>query len=268
MVNNLTQEPIDKSIDVHSVTYVVFLLGHSNTNKQTQFSSVNMCIHVCVLQELKACSTGISADGGEMAPTPWKWFSLMDEALSRRHSFVSPVIVDSAIPDVFMVSPLPSRKMGKQTSSENQPKRRRKSEWVKILEMSESEDVKKKLCLEREDIRDKEALEREEKRERERLEREEKRERERLEREEKRERERLEREEKREREWLERDEKREREWLEREEKREKERLDREERRELQWREWMDKRDSENAEREERRQREFMSFIENVFKKQC
>ncbi|XP_061566237.1 trichohyalin-like [Cololabis saira] len=211
-------------------------------------------------RELKTSRTGVGMEGEETTATSWKWFSLMDEALSRRHSMVSPVLVDaSSIQDMFVVSPLSSSNI--HSGLENQAKRRRNPDWVKILEMSDSDDVRKKLCQDREEVKERAALDREEKRERERLEREEKRE-------EKRERERLEREEKREREWLEREERRERAWLEREEKREKERVDREERRELQWREWMDKRDKETAEREDRRQREFMTFIENVFKKPC
>ncbi|KAG9267191.1 hypothetical protein AMEX_G19879 [Astyanax mexicanus] len=46
-------------------------------------------------KELKCPPTGSGTENGEATAASWPWFTIMDEALGRRHSIVPPVLVAS-----------------------------------------------------------------------------------------------------------------------------------------------------------------------------
>ncbi|XP_067230729.1 uncharacterized protein si:ch73-193c12.2 [Chanodichthys erythropterus] len=153
--------------------------------------------------------------GGDAAIATWKWYAIMDGALSSEiplNHFIKPDHLTSFAQDAPPI------------------KQRKEEDWlIALREMERRQEERERQAAEREDERDRRAAAREEERDRRAAEREERRERQALEREERREREMFAREERWEKEMLAREERQEREYREREERREREAAAREER---------------------------------------
>ncbi|XP_055069106.2 uncharacterized protein [Misgurnus anguillicaudatus] len=164
--------------------------------------------------------------GGDTGITTWKWYAIMDGALSSEitlNPFITPVHISSSAQDSPPV------------------KQRKAEDWVMALrEIERLQEERERQTTEREDERDRRAAAREDERDRRAAEREVERDRRAAEREE--ERERL---------VLERERRREEEMFAREERWEKEMLAREERQEKEYREREERRDKEAAAREEK-----------------
>ncbi|XP_051561969.1 eukaryotic translation initiation factor 3 subunit A [Myxocyprinus asiaticus] len=159
----------------------------------------------------------LSIVGGDTAIATWKWYAIMDGALSSEIPF----------------SPLITPVHGSSSAQDAPPiKQRKEEDWMKALrEMERRQEERERRSAEREDERDRRAAAREEERDRRAAERETERDRRATEREDEREREALEREMRREREMFAREERWEKEMLAREERQEREHREREERRE-------------------------------------
>uniref|UniRef100_A0A3B4BV73 Uncharacterized protein n=1 Tax=Pygocentrus nattereri TaxID=42514 RepID=A0A3B4BV73_PYGNA len=157
----------------------------------------------------------LSMLGGDPCSSQWKWYSIMDQALSGEITithFASPVLVSSS-------------------GQEAPPIKRRKEQYllVALQELERRKEERERREAEREDERERRAVDREEERERRAMKREEDREKQSLERERRREQEMLARQERWERELLAREERREKEYREREERRDREAASREDR---------------------------------------
>ncbi|XP_051752098.1 uncharacterized protein si:ch73-193c12.2 isoform X1 [Ctenopharyngodon idella] len=163
------------------------------------------------LKDLKS----LSMAGGDTTIATWKWYAIMDGALSSEihlNHFIKPDHLTSFAQDAPPI------------------KQRKEEDWlIALREMERRQEERERQAAEREDERDRRAAAREEERDRRAAEREEMRERQALEREERREREMFAREERWEKEMLAREERQEREYREREERREREAAAREER---------------------------------------
>ncbi|XP_051752099.1 uncharacterized protein si:ch73-193c12.2 isoform X2 [Ctenopharyngodon idella] len=157
----------------------------------------------------------LSMAGGDTTIATWKWYAIMDGALSSEihlNHFIKPDHLTSFAQDAPPI------------------KQRKEEDWlIALREMERRQEERERQAAEREDERDRRAAAREEERDRRAAEREEMRERQALEREERREREMFAREERWEKEMLAREERQEREYREREERREREAAAREER---------------------------------------
>uniref|UniRef100_A0A9J8D1D5 Si:ch73-193c12.2 n=1 Tax=Cyprinus carpio carpio TaxID=630221 RepID=A0A9J8D1D5_CYPCA len=157
----------------------------------------------------------LSMVGGNTSIATWKWYAVMDGALSSETSlnhFITPVQVSSSAQDAPPI------------------KQRKEEDWLTaVREMEKRQEERERLASEREDERDRRAAAREEERDRRAAEREDVRERQTSEREERREREMLSRQERWEKDMLAREERLERDYREREERREREAAAREER---------------------------------------
>ncbi|XP_043098853.1 vicilin-like seed storage protein At2g18540 isoform X1 [Puntigrus tetrazona] len=153
----------------------------------------------------------LSMVGGDASVATWKWFAIMDGALSGEtplNRFITPVQVSSSAQDAPPI------------------KQRKDEDWSTALwEMERRQEERERQASEREDERDRRAAAREEERDRRAAEREEVRERQALERE----RELFARQERWEKEMMAREERQERDYREREERREREAAAREER---------------------------------------
>lgn len=184
-------------------------------------------------QDLKS----LTMVGGDTGITTWKWYPIMDNALSSEitlNPFVTPVHVSSSAQDAPPI------------------KQRKADGWVMALrEMERLQVERERRAAEREDERDRRAAAREDERDRRATERETERDR-RAE----------EREAERERQALEREERREREMFAREERWEKELLAREERQEKEYREREERREKEAAAREEKLFKLLETFLSN------
>ncbi|KAI7807589.1 uncharacterized protein LOC130557062 [Triplophysa rosa] len=175
--------------------------------------------------------------GGDTGITTWKWYAIMDNALSSEitlNSFVTPVHMSSSAQDAPPT------------------KQRKANDWVMALrEMDRLHEERERRAAEREDERDRRAAAREDERDRRAAEREAERDRRAAE-----------REAERERQALEREERRERDMFAREERWEKEMLAREERQEREYREGEERREKEAAAREEKLFKILETFLSN------
>lgn len=158
--------------------------------------------------------------GGDLLVAPWKWYAVMDQALSGElnvaHSLLTNMSGSFSMP----------------TSTQDAPpvKKRREQYWLSALqELERRQEERERRATDREEERERRAADREEERERRASEREEERERQAMEREKRREQELRSRQERWESELLAREEKREREYKEREERRDQESAAREDR---------------------------------------
>ncbi len=186
-----------------------------------------------LLQDLKS----LSMVGGDASIATWKWYAIMDGALSSKtplSHFIKPVQVSSSAQDA---PPF---------------KQRKEEDWLTaVREMERRQEERERQASEREDERDRRAAAREEERDRWAAEREVEKDRRAAE-----------REEVRERQVLEREERREREMFARQERWEKEMLAREERQEKVYREREERREREAAAREERLFKLLETFMAN------
>ncbi|KAG1960258.1 histone-lysine N-methyltransferase, H3 lysine-79 specific [Pimephales promelas] len=179
----------------------------------------------------------LSMAGGDTAIATWKWYAIMDGALSGEipiNHFTKPDQVSSFAQDAPPI------------------KKRKEEDWLIILrEMERRQEERERQAAEREDERDRRAAAREEERDRRAAEREVERDRRAAE-----------REEMREGQALEREERREREMFAREDRWEKEMLAREERQEREWREREERREREADARDERLFKVLEAFVAN------
>ncbi|XP_073707745.1 uncharacterized protein [Garra rufa] len=180
----------------------------------------------------------LSMVGGGTSTATWKWYAIMDGALSSEtplnHHFITPIQVSSSAQDTPPI------------------KQRKEEDWLTALhDLERRQEERERLTTEREDERDRRAAVREEERDRRAAEREAERDRRAVE-----------REEVRERQALEREERREREMFARQERWEKEMLVREERQERDYREREERREREAASREERLFKLLETFMAN------
>lgn len=171
----------------------------------------------------------LSMMGGDPLVTPWKWYTVMDQALSGEltvaHSLLSNLSNLSNLSSSSSHFPVPS-------SGQDAPpaKKRKEQYWLAALqELERRQEERERRAAEREEERERRAADREEERERRAAEREEERERQALEREKRREQDLLSRQERWERELQAREERREKEYREREERRDREAAAREDR---------------------------------------
>ncbi|XP_076872143.1 uncharacterized protein LOC143522224 [Brachyhypopomus gauderio] len=146
----------------------------------------------------------LSVVGGETCTAPWKWYAVMDQALSGEISCMPSI---SSIPSVLSPSPHASAAFTSpvlvSSSAQDAPPAKKKKEqyWQAALqELEKQQEERERRALERESERERQALERESRRERDLLARQERWEKELLLREERREREYREREERRDKE--------------------------------------------------------------------
>ncbi|XP_016129177.1 stress response protein NST1 [Sinocyclocheilus grahami] len=168
----------------------------------------------------------LSMVGGDASIATWKWYTIMDGALSSEtplNHFIMPVQVSSSAQDA---PPLKQRKEEDWLTAVQGMERRQEE---RERQASEREDERDRRAAAREEERDRRAAERDAERDRRAAEREVVRERETLEREERRERELFARQERWEKDMLAREERQERDYREREERREREAAAREER---------------------------------------
>ncbi|KAG9277914.1 putative uncharacterized protein DDB_G0271982 [Astyanax mexicanus] len=170
----------------------------------------------------------LSSFGGDSSAAPWKWFAIMDQALSEEIP-LTPSILTS--PSTAPSTPFTSAVLVSSSAQESPPvKRRREQYWLMALqELERRQEERERREAEREEERERRAAEREDERERRAVEREEEREKQALARERRREQEMTEKQERWERELLAREERREKEYREREERRDKEAAAREDR---------------------------------------
>ncbi|KAK3557246.1 hypothetical protein QTP70_026090 [Hemibagrus guttatus] len=173
----------------------------------------------------------LSMMGGDPLVTPWKWYAVMDQALSGEltmaHSLLSNLSNLNNLSSTSSPFPVPVSSSGQ----DGPPAKKRKEQyWLAALqELERRQEERERRAAEREEERERRAADREEERERRAAEREEERERQALDREKKREQELLTRQERWEMELQAREERREREYREREERRDREAAAREDR---------------------------------------
>ncbi|XP_026860497.2 UBX domain-containing protein 1 isoform X1 [Electrophorus electricus] len=145
----------------------------------------------------------LSMVGGEPCAAPWKWYAVMDQALSGEITCTSMTTFPTILcPSPHTSSPFTSTVLVSSSAQDPPPVKRKKDQYLQaaLQELEKRQEERERQALEREEERERQALERECRREQELLVRQERWEREYREREERREREYREREERRERE--------------------------------------------------------------------
>ncbi|XP_037392333.1 putative uncharacterized protein DDB_G0271982 isoform X2 [Pygocentrus nattereri] len=169
----------------------------------------------------------LSMLGGDPCSSQWKWYSIMDQALSGEITITPSILSCPSSASTHFASPV----LVSSSGQEAPPIKRRKEQYllVALQELERRKEERERREAEREDERERRAVDREEERERRAMKREEDREKQSLERERRREQEMLARQERWERELLAREERREKEYREREERRDREAASREDR---------------------------------------
>ncbi|KAL6456113.1 hypothetical protein MHYP_G00359640 [Metynnis hypsauchen] len=169
----------------------------------------------------------LSLLGGDPCSSQWKWYAIMDQALSGEITITPSILSCPSSAPTHFGSPV----LVSSSGQEAPPIKRRKEQYLlaALQELERRQEERERREAKREDERERRAVDREEERERRAMKREEDREKQSLERERRREQEMLARQERWERELLAREERREKEYREREERRDREAASREDR---------------------------------------